>query len=213
MTWLKKQLEKAKKSIDKSISKSFITGCSWALTNDVNNHVLYTFKNNGELLITTNGNVIRASYELIIDNNSVLITKDNNTEHYNIVHREDDFLFLNKVSTNILLTLVNQTKIKDGLKNRVKKIAQQMQVTQKSLDNEKSRYTINPNDDIDFPIVTIHALGKKHNIKSVFDTIDFMEKNAKKLNISYDTWLRYNPNKSRLDFGDFLVAKGHYSLD
>jgi len=117
---------KAKKSIEKSVSKSYLTGCSWIVTNEVNTNLLYTFRNNNELLITTNGNVKRAHYELIIDNNSILITKDNITEHYNIVIVKNDFLFLNKVSSNTILFLANQTKFKDEIKSALNERAKQI---------------------------------------------------------------------------------------
>ena len=65
---------KAKKSIEKKISKSYLTGCSWIITNEPNDNVLFTFRTNNELLITTNGIVKRAEYELIIDNNSISVS-------------------------------------------------------------------------------------------------------------------------------------------
>lgn len=119
-------LNKAKKSIEKKISNSYLTGCSWIITNDINEHVLFTFRNNNELLITTDGVVKRAEYELIIDNNSILITKDNLTEHYNIVNVKNDFIFLNKVSTNSLLFLANHTKFKDEIKSVVNTYAKEI---------------------------------------------------------------------------------------
>ncbi len=117
---------KVKKSIEKKISKSYLTGCSWIITNEPNENVLFTFRNNNELLITTNGIVKRAEYELIIDNNSILITKDNITEHYNILNVKNDFLFLNKVSTNSILSLANNTKFKDEIKSVVNKYAKEI---------------------------------------------------------------------------------------
>ena len=112
---------KAKKTIEKTISKSYITNCSWILTNEINDDVLYTFLNNNELLITINGYVKRANYELIIDNNSILITIDNITQHYNLINVRNDFLILNKVSSDEILFFANQTKFKDELKSIVYK--------------------------------------------------------------------------------------------
>ena len=123
---LNSSISKAKKSIEKTISKSYITNCSWILTNELNDNVLYSFLNNDELLITTNGIVKKANYQIIIDNNSLLITIDGVIIHYNIVNMRDDFLFMNKVSTNEILFFVNQTKFKDELKSIVYKQAQDL---------------------------------------------------------------------------------------
>ncbi|EKF54630.1 hypothetical protein I215_11184 [Galbibacter marinus] len=117
---------KTKKSIEKKISKSYLTGCSWIITNEPNDNILFTFRNNNELLITTNGIVKRAEYELIIDNNSILITKDNVTEHYNIVNIKNDFLFLNMVSSNSILFLANNTKFKDEIKSALNRYAKEI---------------------------------------------------------------------------------------
>lgn len=117
---------KAKKSIEKTISKSYITNCSWILTNEVDDDILYTFLNNNELLITTNGFVKRVNYELIIDNNSILITADGITQHYNLVNMRNDYLLLNKVSSNEILFFANQTKFKDELKAIVYKKAREL---------------------------------------------------------------------------------------
>ncbi|OIQ23801.1 hypothetical protein [Lacinutrix sp. MedPE-SW] len=114
---IENNITKAKKTIEKSISSSYITGCSWIQTNIENNNVLYTFRSNGELLITTNGNVKKVEYELIVDNNSILITKDGIIEHYNIFNEGNDFLLLNKVSSNTIIALANQTKYKDEIKS------------------------------------------------------------------------------------------------
>ena len=123
---LNSSISKAKKSIEKTISKSYITNCSWILTNELNDNVLYSFLNNDELLITTNGIVKKANYQIIIDNNSLLITIDGVIIHYNIVNMRDDFLFMNKVSTNEILFFANRTKFKDELKSIVYKQAQDL---------------------------------------------------------------------------------------
>ena len=117
---------KAKKSIEKTISKSYITNCSWILTNEMDDDILYTFLNNNELLITKNGFVKRANYELIIDNNSILITADGITQHYNLINMRNDYLLLNKVSSNEILFFANQTKFKDELKAIVYKNAREL---------------------------------------------------------------------------------------
>ncbi len=114
-------LKKAKKFAQKSISQSYLTGCTWIMLNENENdkNVFYTFRNNDQLLITTNGNVEKAKYEIIIDNNSLLIEKKDIIEHFNIVTFQDDYLILNKLSTEEYLVFANQTKYKDAIKENV----------------------------------------------------------------------------------------------
>lgn len=114
-------LSKAKKLTQKSISKSYLIGCTWILLNNEDNEdILYTFRSNDELLITINGIVERCQYELIVDNNSILITKNSVTELYNIINDHNEFLFLNRVSSQKILAFANYTKYKDELKSNIK---------------------------------------------------------------------------------------------
>jgi hypothetical protein len=117
---------RSKKRIRKKFSKSYLTSYNWILTNELNDDILFTFKNNLELLITTNGTVKRAEYELITNNNCILITKDNLTEHYDILYIENDFLFLNKVSTDSILFFANKARFKDEIKLEVNKKAKEI---------------------------------------------------------------------------------------
>lgn len=114
-SFISSNLVKAKKYTQKNISKSYLTGCAWALASETDN-IQYIFRDNNSLLISKNGLVDKRTYELIIDNNSILISDNEKTELYNIVLVQNDFLFLNKVSENRILRFANQTKFKDLLK-------------------------------------------------------------------------------------------------
>lgn len=120
------QYNKVKKYAQRNISKSYLTGCTWILSNETSQNILYTFRSNGQLLITTNGIVKKADYEIIIDSNSILITKNNITEHYSIINIYDNFLFLNKISTDSILVFANQTKYKDELKSIINEQAREL---------------------------------------------------------------------------------------
>lgn len=104
---------KAKKYTERKISESYLKGCSWLLINDESTSEIFTFRNKNELLIIREGIVSKAEYEMIIDNNSILITENQRTELYNIVNTENDFLFLNRVASDSILVFANQTKYKD----------------------------------------------------------------------------------------------------
>lgn len=120
------QIKKAKKFIQRNISRSYLTGTTWILSNDYTANILFTFRNSGELLITRNGIVERAQYELIVDNNSILISAQGVTEHYAIINIYDDFFFLNKISTNSILVFANQTKFKDEVKQIINQHAKEL---------------------------------------------------------------------------------------
>src|SRR5690606_7929199 len=104
------------------ISKSYLTGCSWILVNEEYQNVLYTFRSNEELLITVNGIVEKADYELIVDSDTILITRKDITEHFFIYKEKDDFLFLRRLSSDEVLFFSNKTKYKDELKSQLLKI-------------------------------------------------------------------------------------------
>ena len=112
-------ITKAKKFAEKKISQSYLTSCNWIRQNS--NNETYTFRSNGELLVSKNGIVDRKKYELIIDNNSLIISENAVSELYNIVLVKDDFLHLHRISTNEILIFMNQTKIKDELKYQTEK--------------------------------------------------------------------------------------------
>lgn len=117
------KIKKAIKNSQIAVSKSYLTGSSWILINEEHSNVLYTFRNNGELLITTNGIVERCLFELIVDSDTILITKNGITEHFFIFNDKDDFLFLRQLSSDQVLFFANQTKYKDELKATLLRIA------------------------------------------------------------------------------------------
>src|SRR5690606_6411631 len=117
------KIKKAIKNSQIAVSKSYLTGSSWILINEEYSNVLYTFRNNGELLITTNGIVERCLFELIVDSDTILITKNGITEHFFIFNDKDDFLFLRQLSSDQVLFFANQTKYKDELKATLLRIA------------------------------------------------------------------------------------------
>lgn len=110
---------KMKKTAERHISQSYITGCSWILVTEHFSNVLFTFRNNGEVLITTYGRVEKGQFELIIDNNTMLITQNGLTEHYIVTQVYNDYLFLNKLTTNTVMIFANHTKFKDELKSAI----------------------------------------------------------------------------------------------
>lgn len=208
--FIKTAIKKTQKSFEQRITKSNITGCSWVQTNDESANILYTFRTNNELLITTNGLVKKAEYEIIIDNNSILITKDNITEHYNLVIFKSDFLFLNKISSDYVIILANQTKFKDEIKTNLNKKARQSQNFIIELERKKNDYTIIEETDHMFISVYSNWLNENPN-KTIFDFITKMEGKVRFDASGYHNWLEFNRDKSTLDYAEYLVNKKYKS--
>jgi hypothetical protein len=177
-------LKKAKKFAQKSISKSYLTGCTWIMLTENESDItfFYTFRNNDQLLITKNGNVEKAKYEIIVDNNSLLIEKKDIIEHFNIVNFQDDYLILNKLSTKEYLIFANQTKFKDALKDNVLKLLIERnnpikEIKHKEIEREDNKKISNKNDYSDlnwfFFIVIIIAI-----IATIFSLTKIANKNS-----------------------------------
>lgn len=113
------KIDRTKRSISRKIGEHQLTGCTWMVANDFDDDMLYTFRAKNQLIITTNGNVKFAKYELIVDNNSILISKDELDEHFNMQIIDDEFLFLNKVSTKDWLLLANKSKFVGESKSEI----------------------------------------------------------------------------------------------
>jgi hypothetical protein len=179
---LNSTINKAKKFVEKQISKSYLTGSSWVQTNNSSTSILYTFRNNNDLLITTDGIVERAHYELIIDNNSILITRNEVTEHFNFVNNQSDIIVLNKVSSDILIVLENQTKLKDKMKAKFDKdiIAVKKSHSLQEAEEDKYKYI----DEIeDFHVATLMTLKEKYKTQSSIEVIDLMEREAESFGV------------------------------
>ncbi|NNL15129.1 MAG: hypothetical protein HKO81_00630 [Flavobacteriaceae bacterium] len=107
---------KIKSNIKINISKHFLSSFSWVMVNQSEDQILFTFKSNNELIITKNGVVEKGSYELLKQNQSILITRNNITTHFNFVNLKNDYFFLNKVSTYMVYAFVNYAKYRDTQK-------------------------------------------------------------------------------------------------
>lgn len=124
--FINSNLNKAKKYTQKKISKSYLTSCTWILASELEN-IQYIFRENGQLLISKNGLIEKKNYELIVDNNSLLISDDSKTELHNIILVQNDFLFLNKISEDKILRFANQTKFKDLVMEEFVKLAEELE--------------------------------------------------------------------------------------
>ena len=105
--------QKLRNRVNLDISKHYLTSFSWVLVGTGSEQIIYTFKDNFELLITVNGIVERETYEILGQNNSILISKGDTTIHYNFINIENNYFFLNKISTTDVIAFVNQSALRD----------------------------------------------------------------------------------------------------
>lgn len=191
-------VKKLKKFTEMKISLSYLTGCNWILQNEASN-IMYTFRSNGELLITTNGIVQKFSYELIIDNNTILLTKNEVMELYNIVNVQNDFLYLNRVSSNEVLMFLNQTKIKDEVKQIISTNYYNNLNQQKENDFIKNDY------DVQSLGFSMQQIWEKENPnKNHLDYIAFLQDKKECDFLLYKEWLQDNPEGNYHNYITYL---------
>jgi len=198
-------ITKAKKFAEKKISQSYLTSCNWIRQNS--NNETYTFRSNGELLVSKNGIVDRKKYELIIDNNSLIISENAVSELYNIVLVKDDFLHLHRISTNEILIFMNQTKIKDELKYQTEKNYNQFVTKQTELDNLRLEFNkIQDDSDIDSLCYSFQKSWEEDNpSKTIYDYIAFLENKHFYSDYLFNQWKEIITEGTLTDYVDYLI--------
>lgn len=200
-------ITKAKKFAEKRISQSYLTNCNWIKQNSYNE--TYTFRNNGELLVSKNGIIERKRYELIIDNNSIIISANDVSELYNIVLVKDDFLHLHRISTNEILIFTNQTKIKDEIKHQTEKSYYQFIAKQTELDNLRQEFNlIQENADIASLRYSFQRSWEEDNPnKNIYDYIAFLEDKNIYSDFLFNKWKEIITEGNLTDYIGYLIYK------
>lgn len=198
---------KAKKFAEKKISQSFLTGCNWIQQNSKNE--IYTFRGNGELLISRNGIIDKKKYELIIDNNSIIISGNSISELYNIVLVKDDFLQLHRISTKEILIFMNQTKIKDELKIEIEKNYYKHVSKQSEIENLKSEFQIIQNDpDFESICYSFRKSWEAENLnKTIYDYIAFLENKHFFSDYLFNKWKEIITEGTQNEYINHLIYK------
>ena len=96
-----------------------IKGIDWILLNDSEKEIIYIFRENGELIISENGNIEKQNFEFVNDNNSLIITIDNKSEIFDIIHLKDGLFFIRKFSSKNALKFVNKKEMKNFSKQEL----------------------------------------------------------------------------------------------
>lgn len=97
-------ISKAKSKSDQSIRVFDLTKKTWLLRSNMPSQVLYTFKENNQLFITTDGIVEKCSYEYLTNQNNLLIHKSGITEFYKVLKVRNELLELYKIFTKETLS-------------------------------------------------------------------------------------------------------------
>ena len=82
--------------------------------------MILIFKNGGKLLITRDGIVKNAVFEIIVDSNSMIITEDAQSKMFNLQNVGSDLLQLTDMSTAKQMNFYNQTKITAQIKKELR---------------------------------------------------------------------------------------------
>ena len=98
---IKNIVEKIKNSALNYVDLNLVTDKSWFLVSEENTKkIIYIFKPNGKLILSSNGDVERANWEILIHaTNSILIENDKKSELFNVVFINNDYLILQKDGT------------------------------------------------------------------------------------------------------------------
>ena len=138
-------IDKVKKFTEKKITEQYLLSGNWQLDSEEKN-IIFTFRNNGELLITENGIVKKVKFEFIINNNSLIITENDISKMYVIENLKNDLLLMKSLSDNNILCFYNQTKLKDKIIREIKreeKIQEELEQKRKTDPSFKFKEIIN----------------------------------------------------------------------
>lgn len=99
-----KILQKSK-SLD---AKTILTKSTWEIFTDDGTTQLLIFKSNGELLVSTDGNVVKATWEYIPVNQDLLISVEDHSTLLRPAYKDDVFFALQKHGTSEYLFLIDE---------------------------------------------------------------------------------------------------------
>lgn len=108
---------KYKKNLATSIKKHYLTSFAWVWITPEKKDIQAIFRENNELLLTREGNVVKWHYDLISQDNSIILSSNDKTIHYNISIVNNDYFFMNRVGTTQVFVFANQNKYQDSYRS------------------------------------------------------------------------------------------------
>ncbi len=93
--------------------KEYFLNKSWLLINDKGDVIQFTFKKNGELIVSTNGDAVKGKWELLASNKILLESTVSTLQLENLFFNKDIIVLLKPSKTEELFILINETVLKN----------------------------------------------------------------------------------------------------
>ena len=93
--------------------KEYFLNKSWLLVNDKEDIIQFTFKKNGELIISTNGDAIKGKWELLASDKILLESEKSNLQLENLFFNKDIIILLKPSKSEELFILINEEVLKN----------------------------------------------------------------------------------------------------
>ncbi len=93
--------------------KEYFLNKSWLLINDKEDVIQFTFKKNGELIVSTNGDAVKGKWELLASNKILLESTVSTLQLENLFFNKDIIVLLKPSKTEDLFILINEEVLKN----------------------------------------------------------------------------------------------------
>ncbi len=102
--------------------KEYFLNKSWLLVNENGDIIQFTFKKNGEMIVSTNGDAVKGKWELLAANKILIESPISTLQLENLFFNKDIIVLLKPSKTEELFILINEEVLKnkniyDYLKN------------------------------------------------------------------------------------------------
>ena len=93
--------------------KEYFLNKSWLLVNAEGNIIQFTFKKNGELIVSTNGDAVKGKWELLSSDKILLESEKSTLQLENLFFNKDIIILLKPSKSEELFILINEEVLKN----------------------------------------------------------------------------------------------------
>jgi hypothetical protein len=93
--------------------KEYFINKSWLLVNDNGDIIQFTFKKNGELIVSTNGDAVKGKWELLASDKILLESEISTLQLENLFFNKDIIILLKPSKSEELFILINEEVLKN----------------------------------------------------------------------------------------------------
>lgn len=93
--------------------KEYFLSKSWLLVNDNSDIIQFTFKKNGEMIVSTNGDAVKGKWELLASNKILIESPISILQLENLFFNKDIIVLLKPSKTEELFILINENVLKN----------------------------------------------------------------------------------------------------